>query len=492
MSNIIDKIQISGVTYDLVGGGSGGSNIAEVTQAEYDALVSGGTVDPNTLYIITDAPTIDMNDYVTKVANVANVAIITASTSNNTRIVPQYDGGVLTTGVTTFYLKGGTSGSYCQFYFGRINNGNYGCCYNGTFYWGNTFTISYGTASYDSETDIYTITANEGYAFYDIYVNNGTFTIFTEPLTFTGQSAKVIGDSIPVVIDVLSDKIAASDFNITTFELSGNGLRLVYKKGSSTYTPTLKLSDDSSVFTNGAGKLYTKPVTSTTSSEVEMMTDYNTCYTYFNSTHDGVTNTTDDYWNTGVNSFKFHINSNYTNTYNRTIQFQYGYSTTKTDYYNGASTLYIYYRYSGSSIVYSIGNSSNYSNDYSGLTTSIKNTYNLDIKLESSAITYTKEDQQHSGYYYWIRNIYFNVCQYIPSRSTTFLSSATYSTNDVLQHDALQTVFDAYESGLKAVKISQSDYDTLVLNGTVDENTVYFIGDSSGYTMKLGTTNVTV
>ena len=215
MSNIIDKIQLSGVTYNLVGGGGGGgSNVSEVTQAEYDALVSGGTVDPDTLYIITDAPTIDMNDYVTKVANVASVAIITASTNNNTAIVPQYDNGVATSGVTTFYLKGGTSGSYCYFYYGRIYNGGYSCCNGVGFNWGSTFTINYGTVSYDSETDIYTITANQGYAYYNLYVNSGAFTIFLEPLVITGQSAKVIGDSIPVVMDTLNNKIASSDFRM--------------------------------------------------------------------------------------------------------------------------------------------------------------------------------------------------------------------------------------------------------------------------------------
>jgi hypothetical protein len=40
--------------------------VEEVTQAEYDALVSGGTVDPDTMYVITDAPTIDIDDLASK------------------------------------------------------------------------------------------------------------------------------------------------------------------------------------------------------------------------------------------------------------------------------------------------------------------------------------------------------------------------------------------------------------------------------------------
>lgn len=100
MSNIIDSIQLSGVTYTLQGSGGGGTvssaitsgdtnavaggavydkfdeveqvtaralndldekinPTVELTQAEYDALVSAGTVDPNTFYVITDATAFD-------------------------------------------------------------------------------------------------------------------------------------------------------------------------------------------------------------------------------------------------------------------------------------------------------------------------------------------------------------------------------------------------------------------------------------------------
>lgn len=468
MSNIIDKIQLSGVTYDLVGGGGGGSNVSEVTQAEYDALVSGGTVDPDTLYIISDAPTIDMNDYVTKVANVASVAIITASTSNDTAIIPQSSSGV-----TTFYLKGGTSGNYCYFNFGyKYNNYNY-CCYSSSFYWGSTFTMNYATVSYDSETDIYTITANEGYAYYNLLVAGGTFTIFTEPVTISGQSAKVIGDSIPFVMDTLNNQIASSDFSITNFNTDSSGLRLQYKKGSGSSSWLTKLSDDSTIYTNYNGKMYTKPVSSTTSSEVEIMTVAGTCYNVFNSAHDGVSSTNDNTWNLGANNYKFRINSSYTYTGNRSITINYGYGNSKT-VQNGSGSFYLYYRYSGSSIVYSIGNSSNYSNDYSALTSSIKSSYHLDVKLESSAITYTKEDQQYSGYYYWASRVYFNNCQNIASYSTTFISGATYVTNDVQINTAVQNLYDVYdyEAGMKMKKITQSDYDNL---DPKDDNTLYIV-----------------
>lgn len=107
MSNIIDSIQLSGVTYQIQGSGggvpesvftaytastdsrigedeevtaaalnaldekidsiSGGGNpTVELTQAQYDALVTAGTVSADTYYIITDAQAGDLTNYYTK------------------------------------------------------------------------------------------------------------------------------------------------------------------------------------------------------------------------------------------------------------------------------------------------------------------------------------------------------------------------------------------------------------------------------------------
>ena len=66
MSNIIDKIQVSGVTYDIGGTGGSGNPTVELTQAEYDALVTAGTVSADTYYIITDAQAGDLTNYYTK------------------------------------------------------------------------------------------------------------------------------------------------------------------------------------------------------------------------------------------------------------------------------------------------------------------------------------------------------------------------------------------------------------------------------------------
>ena len=101
MSNIIDSIQLSGVTYQIQGSGGGGvpestftaytattderisqdeevtaaglnalndkiTPTVELTQAQYDALVTAGTVAQDTYYIITDAQAVDLTNYYTK------------------------------------------------------------------------------------------------------------------------------------------------------------------------------------------------------------------------------------------------------------------------------------------------------------------------------------------------------------------------------------------------------------------------------------------
>ena len=55
-------IQISGNVISATGGGSGTSTV-ELTQAEYNALVSGGTVNPDVFYIITDSTPIDASSF---------------------------------------------------------------------------------------------------------------------------------------------------------------------------------------------------------------------------------------------------------------------------------------------------------------------------------------------------------------------------------------------------------------------------------------------
>ena len=376
--------------------------------------------------------------------------------------------------------------------YGYTNNGSNSCCYNTTFNWGNSFAINYGNVTYDSSANTYTVTANEGYGYYNLYVNSGTFTIYTDPYVVSGQSASVIMTAFPFVYDYLLDKVKKSE--ITSFSLyGGNGwLNFSWTKNNSTSTSSFQLADNTSILMDNNGKMYLPTISSTTATEFEVMTS-TSCYRYFNSKHDGTTNNYDDNWNQGTNNYTFHVNSAFTTTNNQYIQVAYGYGNSK-DVYNGGSNLNIYYRYSGSSIVYSLGNSYNYSNDYSGMTQTIKTNYNLNIELSATSVKYTKEDQAYSGYYYWVRQFYFNNCQYIPSYSTSFISGATYSSNDVQQKDALQTVYTAYETG--GTSITSGEVQTMIdesISGKVDTTTFTNIlnaYDNALYAISSGVTNL--
>lgn len=88
MSNIIDSILISGTTYTLQGSGGGGGNpTVEVTQAQYDALVSAGTVSADTFYIITDATAVDLANYYTKSETSGATQISTALSGKQDTLV---------------------------------------------------------------------------------------------------------------------------------------------------------------------------------------------------------------------------------------------------------------------------------------------------------------------------------------------------------------------------------------------------------------------
>lgn len=78
----INNESILGSGNITISGGGSGTAAVEVTQVEYDALVSGGTVDPTVFYVITDAPAIDLSGYVQTSAITSSVT----SASTNSEI----------------------------------------------------------------------------------------------------------------------------------------------------------------------------------------------------------------------------------------------------------------------------------------------------------------------------------------------------------------------------------------------------------------------
>ena len=93
MSNIIDKIRLSGVTYTLSATSAGGSPTVELTQAEYDALVSAGTVSADTYYIINDAQSPDITQYWTSAQTQSAITQATSGKVDSSSVVSSVTSG---------------------------------------------------------------------------------------------------------------------------------------------------------------------------------------------------------------------------------------------------------------------------------------------------------------------------------------------------------------------------------------------------------------
>ena len=117
MSNYITDIQVSGVTYTL-SGQSSGATVSEVTQAQYDALVSGGTVDPTVLYIITDAQAGDLTQYWTSAQTQSAITQATSGKIDSSSVVSSVTSASTDSEIPTAKAvydaipTGGTGGSY--------------------------------------------------------------------------------------------------------------------------------------------------------------------------------------------------------------------------------------------------------------------------------------------------------------------------------------------------------------------------------------------
>lgn len=100
---IIDKIRLSGTTYDLVDQSK--AKVIEVTQQQYDAIV---TPEANAIYVITDAPTIDISDFYNKSTINAMMALKQDALVSGTNIKTINNESILGSGNITIQ-GGGTS-----------------------------------------------------------------------------------------------------------------------------------------------------------------------------------------------------------------------------------------------------------------------------------------------------------------------------------------------------------------------------------------------
>ena len=122
MSNLIDTIRISGVTYAL----PSGTTTVELTQAEYDALVSGGTVDPQAYYIINDSLPQDMSQYTPLSAITSSITSASTYTEvASAKAVYDMLGGIKLQAITqsdyTTLVNGGTTDPSTLYFVGDSN-----------------------------------------------------------------------------------------------------------------------------------------------------------------------------------------------------------------------------------------------------------------------------------------------------------------------------------------------------------------------------------
>lgn len=251
MSNIIDKIRISGVTYDIGGGGgTGGTAVEEMTQAEYDAAASAGTLDNETLYIITDAPEINANEYVSKAENTVSATTIFVNYQDDYSN-QNYSENIVRS-ATFDYSGDKTSTTSQQTYFSIIDLDTW-TWYNAYAY----FDYTNGTytkddsnnildVTYDSSIEDFRINISDNYPncnisnvqFYGGYIRVPASTITS------GQSANVIQTSIANTFNDIYTK-NLNNVKHCYFSIDNNKIILAYNNGRTTniYGGTLFLED---------------------------------------------------------------------------------------------------------------------------------------------------------------------------------------------------------------------------------------------------------
>ena len=109
----INNESILGSGNITIQGGGSGATVIEVTQAQYDALVSAGTLDLTALYIITDATPIDISNYWTSAQTESAISAATsgkADTSAVTESINAATSGKADSTAVTAEINAATSG----------------------------------------------------------------------------------------------------------------------------------------------------------------------------------------------------------------------------------------------------------------------------------------------------------------------------------------------------------------------------------------------
>lgn len=491
MSNYIDSIQLSGTVYTIQGTGGGGSPTVELTQAEYDALVSAGTVSANTYYIITDAQAGDLTQYWTSAQT--NSAINAAVSGKvDTSTFDTYSGNVETAlSGKQDTLSAGTNITIVD----------------------NVISATGGGGTVESAITSGSTNAVESKALWDELriVNGESETTLTfehgystnYPNGCTKLNVEVVGSSGTFIFFYNSDNQKLGNININfwnsnidvdnsfdgaSYEISGTTVIITYPTVTNVTKIMVGLTDDDIY-------VYKAVVPSATPLKDQVVA------------------------NTTALASKADTATTYTKTEVDTALS--GYVTTNTEQTISGRKVFTYTASSGKAIEFkqtndsakvgfSIKNSASTNNEVASFEFR-PNTFTIDgvqhplmyfghyrnnntanAGVPQTVIGFRQYDQKNAAAYHYLMPL--------PEKAKTPFSLTTsfkdyYAPMGFKNGSTMITAdntgvadFSSVLGGLKLVKLSQSDYNALT---TKDDNTVYFIGDSTnGYTMKIGSANV--
>ena len=536
MSNIIDSIQLSGTVYILSAQTSGSGNpTVELTQAEYDALVTAGTVQADTYYIITDAQAGDLTNYYTK-TEVDNAITAATSTKQDTLV----SGTNIKTINNTSILGSGNI---------DIQGGGGGKAVSG----GTNISITTGETADTINCTLPYYKLND-YENYSIF--GGTAKSFVNKATnayqsiFIGMTNEVKGDNSSktyydnfvignnnIINGHITDYLKGYNVVIGGYNrLSGTNLSdsYVIGKSNSGYTSNTLLTG----WYNQAYNYYEFALGKYNASNTGSTDADKTFFSIGNGTADNARHNAfeirqngDIYITSGGTDIKLQDNlggggSSYSagtgiDITNNVISVNSGVVTTDTEQTISGRKIFAYSASSGKAIEFkqtsnsakvgfSIKNSAETNNEVASFEFR-PNTFTIDgvghpllyfghyrstaianAGVPQTVIGFRQYDQLNAAAYHYLIPL--------PEKAKTPFSLTTsfkdyYAPMGFKNGSTMITADDtgvvdisSELGGLKLVKLTQSEYDNL---GTKDDNTVYFIGDSTnGYTMKIGNASV--
>lgn len=430
MSNYITDIQLSGVTYTLsaqTSGGSGGTEVVELTQSQYDALPSSAKTDTSKLYVITDAEEINANDYVTKASNVASGLTVTIERTGTYNNLEQ---------VKDVYISADTNCTRLDVYF---NSNYFGITINFDFQTIPSFGLDYMRVDFDSENRTYHVWSTDANVFfYYVYANyyegSETFKLWTYTWQIpSGQTASVLNSALPEIASVIDDAKNTLVENISFTNATGNKQYWAYnlKKGGVEYGYSWQVCDGKGIVNENNVGLKLGAISTQAVYSSEVLNASNCTYTPLGGSW--VIN-----YSEAIQHFDLKFNYNFYENNEFSLEIYYYYNS---GYYS--SSKYIYGRNNSGTLEMHLGDG-NWSSDYSALTSSIQSDTNLDITITSDGIEYVKG----SGGTEWLSHIYCGYCLYYGSdhQDSPFSSMTDYH-NSIGIYDAVETLFENYEDG---------------------------------------------